>query len=295
MEKIIINSNGYDLSVHSFTIENPKAIIQIMHGMEEHQERYEDFCHFLNSNGYSVYTSNMRGHGDNAPVLGYFGKKDGYKLLVKDQIAIANYIKEKNPNVSLYLFAHSMGTIVARNVLMNNSSLYDKVCLSGFPNPNFGAYFGLPIANMISFFKGPKYHSKFLQNLAIGQFNKAIKNPKTDVDWVCKNVDTIKKYIEDPYCGHGFKAKAFRDLFKLVIKMRHPSNYKNVHDIPLLMIRGDEDPCTGYEKGAAHSISILKKVGFSSIDEIVYSGMRHEILNELDYKKVYNDILSFFN
>lgn len=295
MKNITIESNGYELEVHYFAVESPKAIVQIMHGMEEHQERYEPFCQFLNANGFSVYTSNMRGHGSNAPVLGYFGKKNGYKLLVQDQIKIATYIKENNPDKKIYLFAHSMGTIVARNVLMTSSHFYNKICLSGFPNPNFGAYIGLPVANTVSLFKGPEHYSQILEDLAVGQFNKAVSNPKTGVDWVCKNESTVNDYVNDPYCGHGFKAKAFSDLFHLVIKMRHSSNYNDVNDVPVLMLRGAEDPCTGYSKGAKHSIHILRKAGFTNIKEIVYPGMRHEILNEVEHEQVYNDILNFYN
>jgi len=237
----------------------------------------------------------MRGHGSNAPVLGYFGKKNGYKLLVQDQIKIATYIKENNPDKKIYLFAHSMGTIVARNVLMTSSHFYNKICLSGFPNPNFGAYIGLPVANTVSLFKGPEHYSQMLEDLAVGQFNKAVSNPKTGVDWVCKNESTVNDYVNDPYCGHGFKAKAFSDLFHLVIKMRHSSNYNDVNDVPVLMLRGAEDPCTGYSKGAKHSIHILRKAGFTNIKEIVYPGMRHEILNEVEHEQVYNDILNFYN
>ena len=66
----------------------PKGIVQLIHGMEEHQERYEPFVSFLNENGYTVVTSNMRGHGDDAPTLGYFAPKNGYKYLEVTRRAI---------------------------------------------------------------------------------------------------------------------------------------------------------------------------------------------------------------
>ena len=39
--------DGYELSLAVFKAENPKAVIQMVHGMEEHKERYYDFCEFL--------------------------------------------------------------------------------------------------------------------------------------------------------------------------------------------------------------------------------------------------------
>lgn len=97
MKNITIESNGYELEVHYFAVESPKAIVQIMHGMEEHQERYEPFCQFLNANGFSVYTSNMRGHGSNAPVLGYFGKKTVINYSFKIKLRLRLILKKITP------------------------------------------------------------------------------------------------------------------------------------------------------------------------------------------------------
>ena len=70
MEKIFINSkDGYKLDIHIFKVDNPKAAIQIIHGLEEHQERYENFIEELNKNGFSVVSSNIRGHGSSAKDL----------------------------------------------------------------------------------------------------------------------------------------------------------------------------------------------------------------------------------
>lgn len=58
--------------------------------MEEHQERYEKFIKFLNENGFSVVSSDMRGHGTSAGFLGYFKDKNGYIELIEDQKALQN-------------------------------------------------------------------------------------------------------------------------------------------------------------------------------------------------------------
>lgn len=296
MEKITISSiDGYKLSVHTFEINKPKAIIQIVHGMEEHQERYEKLAKILNKKGFSVVSSDMRGHGESAENLGFFSKKDGFKLLVEDQKTITNFIKEKYPNTNIYLFAHSMGTIITRVLLQSCSKEYSKVILSGYPNYQSGAHVGILVSSIIKAFRGAKYKSKFLQNLSVGAFNKAIKNPKTDVDWVCKNEETVQSYINDPLCGFGFTCSAFNDLYHLVILMHKPKKYKNVNaDMPILMIRGLDDPCTGGEKGSEDSFMVLKKAGFKNIQRIDYPDMRHEIINEKENQKVFDDIVKFY-
>lgn len=295
MEKLIVKaSNNYNLSVHVFDSPNPRGYVQIIHGMEEHQERYEMLAKHLNQLGYTVISSNMRGHGENAPLLGYFAKKDGYKLLIEDQKLITKYIKETYKINQIIIFAHSMGTIITRNLLRSESKDYSKVILSGYPCYNRGAKFGIFLCNVIMLFKGSKYYSKFIANISTGSFNKKIKNPETQIDWVSVNKNNIKDYLEDPYCGHGFKVSAYKDLFKLVILMHKPKLYKNVNEkLELLLLRGAEDPCTGYDKGALDSIKTLKKAGFKNIIDYAFLNMRHEILNEIDNEKVYEKLDEF--
>ena len=51
----------------------------------------------------------------------------------------------------------------------------------------------------------------------------------------------------------------------LTTAMHQVSNYRDVNEtLPILMIRGSEDPCTGYEKGAKVSVDTLKQAGFSN-------------------------------
>lgn len=294
-KEIVKTKDEYELELHVFEVKDAKAVVQLIHGMEEHQERYEPFIKYLNEHGFTVVSSNLRGHGSNAPFLGHFKDRKGYVELIHDQKQITDYIKENYADVPTYIFAHSMGTIITRVLLEEHSKMYQKVVLSGYPNFQNGAYVGVLVSNVIKTFKGPKYKSKFLSNLSIGQFNKAIQNPKTDVDWVCANESVVKNYIDDPYCGIGFTCSAFNDLYHLVISMHNPRHYHNVNEeLKLFMIRGLEDPCTGGTVGANDSRKILTKAGFKNIEYKDYPKMRHEILNEEDKMQVYEDVLKFY-
>ena len=72
--------DGYSLSLAVFPSKNPKANVLVIHGMQEHKERYEGFASFLQEHGYNVVTSDLRGHGSNAPKLSHIADKDGDKL-----------------------------------------------------------------------------------------------------------------------------------------------------------------------------------------------------------------------
>ena len=76
--------------------------------------------------------------------------------------------------------------------------------------------------------------------------------------------------------------------------MNRVRKYRNVQkDLPILAIRGADDPCIGGEKGNQSSLLTLRKAGFANITGIRYPGMRHEILNEKNNEKVYTDIVDF--
>lgn len=295
MRKVTLTaSDGYKLDVNVYEVNEPKGYVQIAHGMEEHQERYKPFALELNKAGYTVITANMRGHGESAPTLGYFADKDGWKLLIEDERIITKWIKEEYKTSEVILFAHSMGTIITRNLMMEDSTEYKKVILSGYPNPQPAAGLGIVLAGIHKKLNGTKKFSKMLQDIAVGHFNKSVKKPKTAFDWLSFNEENVKNYMADPYCGHGFKSSALQDLFVLVKRMGDFKNYKDVNaDLPILLLRGDSDPCTGLDKGSKTSIDILKNAGFKDIKDIKYDHMRHEILNEVGKEKVYQDIVEF--
>ena len=292
----IRSTDNYELSLNLYETKKPKAIIQVIHGMEEHQDRYKDFATYLSKQGFMVVTSDMRGHGKNAKELGYFKDKGGYKQLIEDQLKIRDYIQEHYNGTPVYLFGHSMGTMISRVLLQKNSKRYDKVVLCGYPNYQSAAGAGVMISALIRTFKGPKYDSKLLQNMTTGSFNYSIENPKTKVDWLSYNEENVQKYINDPLCGFNFTVSAYNDLFHLLKQLHKAKAYKDINpSLPFLMIAGTDDPCTGGKKGTASSIATLQKAGFKNITRIDYENMRHEILNEDNKEQVYKDVVEFLN
>jgi alpha-beta hydrolase superfamily lysophospholipase len=289
--------DGYELSLSVFENASAYGCIQLIHGMEEHKERYFPFAERLRQIGYTVVVSDLRGHGATAACPGFFKKQGGYQYLLTDQMQITAYIRKHFGVERVYLFAHSMGSIIARNLLQTQSRDYEKVVLSGYPNSPGHAtiQFGIYYSNFLARIRGPKHYSKFVQQVGVGAFNKAIKNPKTPYDWICSDDEVVRAYIDDPCCGHGFTVSGFRDLFILTDRMTQVERYQNVNTaLPILMLRGEEDPSTGYEKGAADSVETLRNAGFSDIRTITYKHMRHEILNETGKEQVYADVIAFY-
>lgn len=294
-ELLLTSTDGYQLSLNVFEASSPKAVIQIIHGMEEHKARYEEFAEFLSKKGFTVVTSDLRGHGNNAPILSHISNKRGDKLIIEDQKVIRKHIEDNYKELPVYLFGHSMGTIISRVLIQSEGDRYEKVALSGYVNPNGVAGIGCVLTKIISCFKGPKAKSKLLDDMTTGSFNKGIENPRTILDWLSYNEENVDKYMADPLCGQPFSVGSYYTLMKLLSRMGKAKAYKKVKEgLPVLLISGKDDPCTGLDKGREASKALLEKAGYKNIKVVTLEGMRHEILNEKEKAKVYEEIANFF-
>ncbi len=293
-EETLPARDGYGLSLRIYEADEPKAVVKFIHGMEEYQDRYQPFAETLQAAGYTVVTADLRGHGKNAPMLSHIADKDGHLRLLEDEETILEMIHESRPGAPVVLFAHSMGTIIARVLLQKHSRAFEKVVLSGYPNPNPAAGAGMLLAGLLSSVRGAKGYSKTVDGMVLGPFSKAVPDAKTPVDWLSVNPDNVERYREDPLCGARFTLGSYSALFNLISLMGKADRYEDVReDLPILLISGKDDPCTGGEKGRQASVDVLKKAGFRDLEVVTLDGMRHEILNETDREEVYKKILEF--
>lgn len=290
-------ADGYQLSARLFDCNKPKGVVKIIHGMEEHKERYDDFAAFLQENGYAVLSCDLRGHGKDAPLLSHIADQDGDRLLISDEKVLSAWLKKRDPSLPKYLFAHSMGTIIARKLMQEESGMYEKVVLSGYPVPQKAASAGIVLSNLAALFKGGKKgHSRMVTNLAMGGFSKAVKDAKTPLDWLSYNEENVRQYQENPLCGVDFTLGSFETLFRLVRDIADPKLYHNVSSrLPILLISGEDDPCTGGEAGRKTSFDVLAEAGFQNVTVSTLRHMRHEILKENGHEAVYRMVLEFLN
>ena len=295
-EKVLKSTDGYELHLHVFEVPQPKAVVMCIHGMEEHKGRYIPFASFLQEKGYAVVTSDLRGHGESAPLLSHIADRDGARVLYEDEKAILSFIQEKYPSLPVLLFAHSMGTIIARKLLQTDSGAFSKVVLSGYPNPQSAARAGALLNGLLMRTKGAKGHSGLIDDMVLGAFSKAIPGAESALDWLSVNRENIRNYQKDPLCGAAFTLGSYDALFHLLMDIDRPELYRQVHkELPILLIAGSGDPCVGGEKGKADSLNRLARAGFRNIKAETLQGMRHEILNEKDSGTVYQRILHFIS
>lgn len=297
MKKKLLLSNCDNLNLEVVIMEpkeEAKAIIQFSHGMAEHKERYYPFMKYLVSHGYICAIHDHRGHGTSIKELtdlGYFYTKD-YNYIVNDLHQVTQYLKETYPDKDLYLFSHSMGTLVSRIYLKKNDMDIKKLVLSGPPTYNKHAHAGLILANVSNIFKGGNYRNEFLNKLTFGTYNKDYEKENS---WLSTNETEVEKYNTSQYCGYTFTNNGFINLYKLMLQAFKKNYQVNNQNLKIFLIAGSDDPVIQNKEKFNELKEFLSKIGYSNIKSKLYENMRHEILNETNNKLVYEDVLNFFD
>jgi alpha-beta hydrolase superfamily lysophospholipase len=278
----------------------PKAAIQIAHGMAEHAKRYDRFARFLADSGFCVYANDHRGHGNTAGLsgkIGHFADENGWRLAVKDMHAITNFIKGQYPGLPIFLFGHSMGSLLSRHYIALYGKEVKGVILSGTGgDPGLLGCIGKCIAFLECRIKGIRSHSLLLTKLSFGKFNDSFKPNRTDFDWLSRDDMEVDKYIEDPFCGEVFTAGFFHDLFTGMKIINQPDNIKKIpKELPVYLFSGDKDPVGNNKKGVEQVYSSYKKAGLSDVKLKFYKDGRHEMVNEINRQEVYGDIVGWLN
>ena len=292
--KLKSKQDGLELQVAVIKPEGKiKGIIQISHGMAEHKERYYEFMEYLASYGYVLVIHDHRGHGGSVKRkedLGYF-YEDTAEYIVEDVYQVTKFIKEKYPNQKLILFGHSMGYMVVRKYSKKYDKEIDKLVVCGSPSKNPLVGLAIGLVKVLKVFKGERYRSKLIQRLAFGFYHKGIENPISENAWICGNEEIIQKYDEDELCGFIFTLNGFQNLFTLMkdIYCQKGWNLEN-KELPILFIAGEKDPVIVNSKAWKQAQEFLRHLGYQNVSGKLYSDMRHEILNEKEKKKVFEDV-----
>lgn len=290
----IKQKDGYITKLTHFSNSNkPKASILILHGMAEHQKRYYAFAQYLVEQGFDVYIYDHRGHGTDKKLseLGFFGPSRGYQLVVDDAINISNYIEQNNRCSKFFLFGHSMGSFIARNVIQVHDTYSGVILMGTAYTPRLMTRSGLMVASLIRRFKGAKHISPYLCNLIFGSKRYTRLSDRTAFDWLSRSHTVVGAYIHDPYCGYTCTASFYHDLLKLISISTKKNLIRQANkELPIYVVSGEKDPVGGYGKEIKKLLSIYKKSGFTNVSSKLYPECRHELLNELNNDEVYTDI-----
>ncbi len=274
----------------------PKAVLLVVHDMAEHMGRYEDLASYMTENGILVVGHDQIGHGkSSAPEdRGYFGPKSGWLGMIYDVEEHRKVIASRHPGVPVFVLGNSMGSYIARIYM---SEFGDDICgavIMGTAGSRKTVKMEASLIEATRKFKGDRFISPMAARLVFGHCLDRIPDHKTVCDWLTRDDEEVKRYMEDPACGFTFTAAGFSDLFRLLTYMGSERCYGDtVTDIPVLVISGEEDPMGSFGKGPEEYYEKMLSLGCGKISLKLYPGMRHDILHELGKEEVYADIRDF--
>ena len=274
-----------------------KAVVQIVHGIAEHVQRYDHFASFLADNGILVVAQDHMGHGrsiEGGSTKGYF--TGGWFAAVEDTYRLLQDTRDEFPHVPYILLGHSMGSFIARTILCKypDSGIAGAIISGTAWMGGAIVTAGHALASLICKFRDEKLPSDTLQGMMFGGYNKRIEHPRTKSDWLTRDEAIVDAYEADPDCGFVTSAGLLRDML-VGLKFIHNKNnlMRMEHKLPVLFLSGEEDPVGGYGVGVRAAAEAFQTAGMRHVSLRLYPQGRHEMLNELNRDEVYGHILSW--
>ena len=278
--------------------QEPKAIVQLTHGMAEHIERYDEFARFLAGRGFAVCGHNQVGHGDACPKdkLGCLPEKNGADVLVGDVDTLRHLAQTRfGTEKPYFLFGHSLGSFITRAYIARHGAGLAGAIICGTGHvPPATSKAGNMVCHLIARIKGADATSGILDGMGVGAYAKAIKDAATPLDWLSYNKENVERYAADPLCGFSFSAGGYATVTALTGEVCTPEAFERTpKDLPLLFIAGDGDPVGNMGEGVRTAFQMSRDAGIKDTYCIIYEHMRHEILNEDERGRVMDDVAAW--
>lgn len=279
-------------------VDQPKAVLQLVHGISEHIGRYDHFARFMADQGFFVCGEDHLGHG-NTPEhqedLGYTADRDGWVRMTDNVHALHNRIKAQYPDLPYLLLGHSMGSFLARSYLIRYPGTLDACALLGTgQQPGAVLAAGLLACDLEKLRLGKRGRSKLLQNLCFGAYNRQFKPNRTPSDWVCSVEAVVDAYMADPFCQVMPTVTLMHDMLSGIKFNQDKENLAKMDpQTPIFFLSGELDPVGSCGKGVRQAYQSFLDAGCSDVTLKLYPDGRHEMLNEANREDVYQELLGW--
>ena len=256
----------------------PRAAVQLTHGMGEHARRYEHVARALNEAGFVVYAQDHRGHGASMGD-GEAGDLDpgSWPGLVDDIGLMSARIRGEHPGVPLILLGHSMGSFAVQQHLFDHSADVDGVVLTG--------------TAAIDLLEGAL---DLNQPIDLSAFNAPFEPARTDYDWLSRDEAVVDAYVADPLCGFGIDTSSARAMFAGARRGADPAQVAAIRSgLPLYIAVGEANPVNAGLALLTPLTERYQAAGLTDVTVRTYPAARHEILNETNRDEVIAELTNW--
>ncbi len=264
------SNDNLKLHGYKWEVENPKAIVCMVHGLGEHITRYAHVAAAFNQQKISFWGFDHRGHGTSE---GKKGHTPSIQHMFDDMEQLLVIIRKEYPDTPIIIYGHSMGGNVALNFLLHRNSKEISFGIITSPwlrltNPPQG--FQLMLA---------KFGARFLPSLAQpnGLNVKDISSVKEEQE----------AYANDPLNHDRITGGLFMGINSMGEKA---ISMTGTLKTPVLLAHGSADNITSAKGSEAFALQMVGEDtnhGESKmVDLKIWEGLRHETHNEHNKEEV---------
>lgn len=254
----------------------PRAVVQLLHGVGEHAGRYGALIEALVADGFTVYADDHRGHGrtglrqwgGDRRKLGRLGP--GGLGAARDAVwTLTQRIRDEHSGLPLVLIGQSWGSFLAQMLLDRHPEAYDAVVLTGSALRWPGA-------------------------LNAGDLNAPWKHQRgSGMEWLSSDERVGRDFVADPLTTTTPILRLFGPIETLKLAGRPRRDLGR--DVPVLLMVGRDDTVGGPRSVHRLADAYRERAGLTDVTTRVYPGARHEVFNEVQQVEVRADLLAWLD
>lgn len=297
LEDWLTANDGHRIPLRYWPVTQPRAVVQIVHGMSEHSGCYDDVARQLNDAGLSVLAHDHRCHGKSVSLaeLGDSSRLQHWTGVLHDMALVNAEVHRRHPGLPLIVLGHSMGSFVAQDFAQHYPDQLNVLLLEG---SNYEAPWFTTAASWLAGFEiwrqGENGRSPLIHALSFGAFNKTIRSPRTAFDWITREALFVERYIADPMCGFQLSNGYWRDFLKGLSRLYRPVSLQRMrNDLPVYLFAGDKDAVGHMGKGVQKLASAMTAAGLHDVTLRLYPDARHDLLHETNRDEVMQDLFNW--
>jgi alpha-beta hydrolase superfamily lysophospholipase len=293
--EILVAPDGHDIHTQLWAPDGQAScVIQILHGLGEHSDRYARFASKAVERGFAVCIHDHRGHGSHSNELGHFADAGGWQKVVSDSVVVNDFVRQQFAGTPIVLLGHSMGSYIAQTFAMQYGSRLSGLILSASTWPSRLQLAPAKLLARIEALRlGIHGKSELLDKLGFGDFNKPFEPARTLRDWLSRDEAEVDKYVSDPLCGGPYSCGLWLDLLGGLFDLASDNAISRIPlDLPILITGGAQDPVGG-DKGMTRLAMHYARTSHKRMKVKIYAEGRHEMLNETNRDEVTADWLDW--
>lgn len=285
-EEIFNGYLGASLNLYIWDdVENPKATIQIIHGLNEYLGLYDEFAQLLNASGFIVFGVDCRRMGKSAVYSKEVNSKILFADTVEDNIMLGAEMNARY-SLPLFVYGHGYGAMLALRYIELASDDIDGVFLSSPAPPDRYVEFGSALSS--------RFGGDDSDNAAAKAYAKRLNKrfaAEGERAWMSQNKEYVARIINDPLCNtdlpKGFLWNLKRDL-KLSASDKNVSTIRK--DLPIVLMAGSADPSGRFGKNIARLHEMFRDAALTNVKARIYQGVRHALAQNPQKAEIVRDI-----